>query len=87
MKIKLKVHNFYTIEVIEAESQVVLNTNRTRIPGCISKMAEALRTVDTRRRGLPHGCWWLVGPKLVPDQMAAPVLEIMNGSLYTMHSS
>jgi hypothetical protein len=31
-----------------------------------------------RRRGLLRGWWWPVGPKLVFDQMAAPVPEIMD---------
>jgi hypothetical protein len=45
-------------------------------------MAEALRTVHTGRRELLRGCWWPVGPKLVFDQMAAPVPEIMAVSFY-----
>jgi hypothetical protein len=46
------------------------------------QMAEALGTVHTHRMRLLGGCWWLVGPKLVLDQMAAPVPEIMDDSLY-----
>jgi hypothetical protein len=34
MKMK-KGLNFGTIEVIEAKSEAVLNTHRTRLPGCI----------------------------------------------------
>jgi hypothetical protein len=45
-------------------------------------MAEALGKVHARRRGLVRQWWWPEGPKLVFDQMAAPVPEIMNGSLY-----
>jgi hypothetical protein len=45
-------------------------------------MAETLRTVHKRGRGLLRGWWWEVGPKLVFDQMASPVPEIMDGSLY-----
>jgi hypothetical protein len=37
LKIKLKGHHFDTIEVIEAESQAVLNTHRTRLPGAFKK--------------------------------------------------
>jgi hypothetical protein len=55
--------------------------HRTRLPGCIYKVAKALGTVHTRGRGLLQGWWWPVGPKLVYDQMAAPVPEIMCGSL------
>jgi hypothetical protein len=45
-------------------------------------MAEAWGTVHTLGKGLLRGWWWPVGPKLVFDQMAAPVPEIINGSLY-----
>jgi hypothetical protein len=44
------------------------------------KMAEALGMVHTSGRGLLQWRWWVVGPKLVYDQMAATVLEIMDGS-------
>jgi hypothetical protein len=40
-------------------------------------MAEALRTVHTCRRGILQGSWWPVSPKLVFDQTAAPVPEII----------
>jgi hypothetical protein len=33
LKIKLKFRHFETVEVIEAESQEVLNTHRTELPG------------------------------------------------------
>jgi hypothetical protein len=36
--------------------------------------------VQMRGRGLLRGWWWPVGPKLVSDQMAAPVPEIMDTS-------
>jgi hypothetical protein len=39
--------------------------------------AEALRTVRTRGRGLFRGRWWPIGPKLVFNQMAALVPEII----------
>jgi hypothetical protein len=39
-------------------------------------MAEALRTVHTRGRGLFRGLFWPVGTKLVLDHMATPVLGI-----------
>jgi hypothetical protein len=37
-------------------------------------------------RRLLQGWWWPVGPKLVFVQMAASVLEIMDGSLYLSDS-
>jgi hypothetical protein len=52
-----------------------------RHPGCIYKMAKALRSVHTSGRGLVRGLRWSVGPKLIFDQMAAPVPEIMDKSL------
>jgi hypothetical protein len=48
------------------------------------KMAETLGTVDTRRRGLLRGWWWPVGPKLIFEQTAAPVPEIIDSSLYAL---
>jgi hypothetical protein len=39
------------------------------------KMEETLGPVHTRRRGLPRGWLWSVGPKLVLDQMAIPKLN------------
>jgi hypothetical protein len=38
--------------------------------------------MHTRGRELLRGLRWPVGPKLVFDQRAAPVLEIMGGCLY-----
>jgi hypothetical protein len=49
-------------------------------------MAQALGTVHTHRRGLLRGLWLPVDPKLVTGQMAAPVTEIMDCSLYTSES-
>jgi hypothetical protein len=45
-------------------------------------MAEALGSVQTRGRGLLRGWWWLIGPKLVFDQMATNVSESMWILLY-----
>jgi ribosomal protein L12E/L44/L45/RPP1/RPP2 len=68
LKIKLKGRHFDTIRVIEAESQAVLNTLKEHdIQDVFKKMAEAL--------GMVHMCGSF-------DQMAAPVPEIMDGSLY-----
>jgi hypothetical protein len=44
-------------------------------------MAEALGAVHMWRR-LLWRWWWPVGSKLIFDQMAVPVTEIMDGSLY-----
>jgi hypothetical protein len=41
-------------------------------------MAEALEMVHMGGRRLVQGLWWPVGPKLVSDQMATPVPEIMD---------
>jgi hypothetical protein len=56
--------------------------HRTRLPGCIYKMAEALVTVHMRRRRLRRGWWPPVGPKLVfwPDGSTSP--ENHGWSLY-----
>jgi hypothetical protein len=53
--------------------------HRTRLPGCTRKMAEAMETMHTRGRRLLRGWWWR--PKLVFDQIAAPVSQILEGSL------
>jgi hypothetical protein len=68
-------------DVTEAESQVVMNNLAEHYFQDAFKMSEALRTVHTRGSGLLWGWWWLVGPKLFFDQIAAPVPEIMDGSL------
>jgi hypothetical protein len=44
-------------------------------------MVEVLGMVHMGGRGLLRGRWWSVGPKLIFDQMVAPVLEIVDGSL------
>jgi hypothetical protein len=56
--------------------------HRSRLPGCILKMAEALGIVHTRGRGLLQGWWWSVGPKLGFDKMAATVPGIMDTNSY-----
>jgi hypothetical protein len=48
-----------------------------------TKIAEALVMVHMWGREVLRGWWWPVGPNLVFDQMAAPVLEIVGGSLYS----
>jgi hypothetical protein len=56
--------------------------NRKQLPGWVLKMAEALGKLHMRVRGLLQEWLWPIGPKLDFDQMAAPILEIMGGSLY-----
>jgi hypothetical protein len=52
LKIKLKDRHFDAIEVIEAESQVVLNTpNELDFQDAFKQMAEELGTVHTCGRG------------------------------------
>jgi hypothetical protein len=81
LKIKLKGRHFDRIEVIDAESQVVLNTlTEHDFQDAFKKMAELLGTMHTCGRGLHQRLWWPVGPKLVFDQMAAWVQEIMDSS-------
>jgi hypothetical protein len=55
LKIKLKGHHFDTIEVMEAESQVLLNTLREHVLQDAFKIAEALVTLHTSGRGLLGG--------------------------------
>jgi hypothetical protein len=56
LKIKLKGHHFDTIEVIESESQVVLNTfTEHDLQDAFKQMAEMLETVDKHGRGLHRG--------------------------------
>jgi hypothetical protein len=50
----------------------------TQFPGSIIKIAGAQWNVHTLWRGLLRKWWWSVGPKLVLDQMVAPVPEIMD---------
>jgi hypothetical protein len=79
LNIKLKGRHFDTIEVLEAELQAVLNTLTEHD---FINVAEALVTVHKLGRVLLRKYWWSAGRKLVFDQMAAPVLDIMDGSLY-----
>jgi hypothetical protein len=55
LKIKLKGHHFDTIEVIESESQAVLNTLTERDFQDALKIAEALGSVHSRGRLLLRG--------------------------------
>jgi hypothetical protein len=72
LKIKLKGCHFYTIEVTEAETQAMPNTaSRMRLRNGRSAGSGAYVRVILARRS-----------KLISDQMAAPVPEIMEGSVY-----
>jgi hypothetical protein len=55
--------------------------HRIRLRGYIYKMVRALGTVDTHRRGLIRGWWFPVVLYLLIDQMAASVLDIVDGSV------
>jgi hypothetical protein len=86
LKIKLKGCRFDTIEVIEAESQAVLNTLTEH------NFQDAVK--NDRSTGNGAYVWkgttsrvmvGLVGPKLVFYQMAAPVPEIMSTSRIGPH--
>jgi hypothetical protein len=67
--------------VSEAESKAALNTLKEHgFQDTLKKMAELLGMVHTHGRGLLKGRWWPVGPKLVFDKMAAPILENMDSS-------
>jgi hypothetical protein len=52
----------------------------------MQKMPEALGTDHKCGRRLLGGWWWLIESKLVFGQMAAPVPEIMDDSLYIASS-
>jgi hypothetical protein len=56
LKIKLKGHHFDTVEVIEAESQTMLNTlTEPDFQDAFKKMAEDLGMVHTCGKGLLPG--------------------------------
>jgi hypothetical protein len=74
LKIKLKGRHFDTIEMIEAESQAVLNTlTEYDLLDAFKSMADVLGTVDTLGNGLLRRSWRPIGPTIVFDHMAAPV--------------
>jgi hypothetical protein len=61
MKLKLKGRRFDITEEIQAESQIVLNTDRQGLPGSVPKMEETVRPVSTCGRELLRGCWRPIG--------------------------
>jgi hypothetical protein len=74
LEIDLKGCHFDIPEVVKAESQVVLNTT-SRIH--LKKMTENAGNRTHMRKGTTSRVM-AAGPKLVFDQMAAPVPEIMD---------
>jgi hypothetical protein len=65
LKIKLKCRHFDTIEVIEAESQAVLNTLTEHDFQNAFKNDRSAGNGTYAQKGLLGGRWWPVGPKLV----------------------
>jgi hypothetical protein len=77
LNLKLKGRHFDTTEAMEAESQAVLNSLTEH------DFQDAFKN-GRSWRGLLRRWWWSVGPKLVSDQMVAPVPKIMGGSSYEL---
>jgi hypothetical protein len=85
LKIKLKSRRFDTIEVIEAELHAVLNTlTEHDFQDAFKKWQKRWERCIHAEGDYFRGWWWAVGPKLVFDQMATPVPEIMDTTSY-MH--
>jgi hypothetical protein len=55
MKLKLKGRRFDTTEEIQAESQIVLDTDRKGLPGSVPEMEETVGPVSTCGRELLRG--------------------------------
>jgi hypothetical protein len=72
LKTKLKGCHFDIIDVIETESQAVLNTLTEHDLQDAFKNYRMTGIGAYSRKG-----WWSIGSNLVFDQMAAPVPEIM----------
>jgi hypothetical protein len=86
LKIKLKGHHFDTTEVIEVESQAVLNTLT------IHDFQDAFKNDKSAGNGAyarKRTTWRVMvanRPKVNFDQMAAPDLKIIDSSLYASSS-
>jgi hypothetical protein len=81
LKIKPKGRHFDTTEVMEAESQAMLNTlTEHDFQDAFQKQLLRWEWVKTHGRKLLRACRRPVGPKLAFDQMVAPVTEIMDMS-------
>jgi hypothetical protein len=82
LKIKLNVRHFDTLEVMEAESQAVLNTLTEHDFQDAFKNYRRAGNGEHARKGTISRVMLDSRPKVSFDQMAAPGLEIMNGSLW-----
>jgi hypothetical protein len=70
---------------MEAESQAVLNSlTEHNIQDAFKKWQKRLERCILADGDCKGGLWWSVGPKLVFDRMAAPVLEIMDWFLFQL---
>jgi hypothetical protein len=79
LKINLKGHHFDN-EVIEAESQAVLNTlTEHYFPDAFKKNGKSARYNAYAPKGTTLKVTVATKPKVSFDQMAAPVSEIMDG--------
>jgi hypothetical protein len=73
---KLKGRHVYTIEVIEAEWQAVLNSLTKHDWLWLTDAGNGAQA----QKGTTSGWWWPAGRKLVFDQIAAPSSEFMDDS-------
>jgi hypothetical protein len=80
LKVKQEDRHFDTAEVIEAESRAVLNSLTEHDSKDTIQNDRSAGNGAYSRKGLLWG-WWCSRPKVSFDQMAAPVPEIMDGSL------
>jgi hypothetical protein len=82
LKKELKGLYFDTMEIIEAEMQALLNTLIKHDFLGTFKSGRSSGNCIYPRKGTTSRRWCPEGQKLVFDRMAAPVPEIMAGSLY-----
>jgi hypothetical protein len=82
LKIKLKGRYTDTTEVIEAESQTVLNTLAEHDFQDALKKGRNVGNGEYTRKGTTSRVMLASRPKASFVQMAAPVQQIMNGTLY-----
>jgi hypothetical protein len=81
LKTKLKGQHFDTIDVIKAESQAVLNTLTEHDFQDTFKNGRSAGNDPYARKGTTTGVMVASRPKVIFDQMATPVPEIIDGSL------
>jgi hypothetical protein len=82
LKIKLKGRHFDTTVMMEAESQAVLNTLTGHDFQDAKKNGRSVGNGAYVRKGIISRVIVARGPKLIFDQTAASVPEIMGSSLY-----